>query len=277
MGEFMKTVIYYFTGTGNSLQLARDLATYLSESKLCAMSENLGNKKIIHKNTRVGLVFPTYFGGLPNIVREFVPRLQLEDCFVFSAVSCGSNIGAANRQLDELLGEQGMKLSAGFQVRMPGNYIVMYQARPIAKIKKILPASRAKIREIAKILNRNEEHPYENGPLFGRLMAGVMYNSFLKSLDTVAEKYCVTDKCVSCGNCVAICPSRIIKIPKKGAEPQWNGHCEQCLACIQWCPEEAIEFGTKTKGRRRYRYPGIRAEDIIPKHGKEEKKPGKKR
>ncbi|MDR2734643.1 MAG: EFR1 family ferrodoxin [Spirochaetota bacterium] len=266
----MKTVIYYFSGTGNSLQIARDLATYLSESKLSAMSENPGNKKIIHKNTRVGLVFPTYVWGLPNIVREFVPRLQLEDCFIFSAVSCGGNIGAANRQLQDLLEAQGMKLSAGFQVRMPGNYIRMYPAQPPDKIKKILVASRAKVREIAKILNRNEEHPYENGAFWSRILAGVIYKSFLARLDTVAEQFRVTDRCASCGNCAAICPSRIIKIPKKGAEPQWNGHCEQCLACIQWCPEEAIEFGNKTKGRRRYHYPGIRAEDIIPKRGKDE-------
>jgi len=262
----MKTVIYYFTGTGNSLQLARDLATYLSDTTLLAISECAANREIKHKDTRVGLVFPVYCWGLPNIVCEFVSRLRLgEDCPVFSVANCGGSVGAANAQLDELLRSLGTKLFAGFQVRMPGNYIPMYQAPKSDAIKKTLAAARAKVREIAKVLNRNEERPYETGAFWARCMARFLYKSFIAGLADDAKGFHVTDKCVSCGTCVAICPSRIIKIPKKKSPPQWNGHCEQCLACLQWCPEEAIEYGKRTKGRRRYRYPGMHAADIIPK------------
>ena len=262
----MKTIIYYFTGTGNSLQISRDLATYLNETDIFPITGYIDIQEIVHKNTRVGIVFPVYCWGLPNIVCEFVAKLRLDEgCPVFSVATCGGNIGGANAQLDELLRSMGMKLSCGFSVNMPGNYIPMYQAPKTEKIKKILAAARAKVREIAKILNRGEERPYEHGSFFWRALGRVSYNSFIGSLEKSAEKFHADeDKCVSCGTCVSVCPARSIKIPKPKTPPEWIGHCEQCMACIQWCPEEAIEYGKRTAGRHRYHYPGIRVEDIIP-------------
>ena len=32
----------------------------------------------------------------------------------------------------------------------------------------------------------------------------------------------------------------------KDGRPMWLHRCEQCMACLQWCPAEAIEFGRST-------------------------------
>ena len=41
-------------------------------------------------------------------------------------------------------------------------------------------------------------------------------------------------------------------IALEGGRPVWKGTCTHCMACIGGCPAEAIEYGEKSKGRRRY-------------------------
>lgn len=35
------------------------------------------------------------------------------------------------------------------------------------------------------------------------------------------------------------------------------------MACIQYCPNEAIEYGKKTIGRKRYKNPNISLKEMI--------------
>ena len=54
--------IYYFTGTGNSLQIAEDLSGELGESSINKIAEYSGD--LIEADT-LGIIFPIYFLGLP--------------------------------------------------------------------------------------------------------------------------------------------------------------------------------------------------------------------
>jgi MinD superfamily P-loop ATPase len=66
----------------------------------------------------------------------------------------------------------------------------------------------------------------------------------------------VDAKCNACGICKTICPCGNIELA--AGKPAWRHHCEQCMACIQWCPQEAIQFGKKTPGYKRYRHPEVK-------------------
>ena len=68
------------------------------------------------------------------------------------------------------------------------------------------------------------------------------------------------EKCNGCGICSKVCPVNNIEIIK--AKPVWMHRCEQCMACLQWCPQEAIQYGKNTTGRTRYRHPSVKLEDI---------------
>ena len=39
----------------------------------------------------------------------------------------------------------------------------------------------------------------------------------------------------------------------------------QCLACINYCPENSIQYGDKTQERGRYHNPEITVQDLINK------------
>ena len=49
-----------------------------------------------------------------------------------------------------------------------------------------------------------------------------------------------TDKCIGCGACVSVCPRGNYALTAEGVKMQ--GDCEFCFACIQNCPQRAIQF-----------------------------------
>ncbi|KKN39208.1 hypothetical protein LCGC14_0745920, partial [marine sediment metagenome] len=68
------------------------------------------------------------------------------------------------------------------------------------------------------------------------------------------------DNCTNCGICKDVCPvNNIILIDGR---PQWQHRCQQCLACINFCPEKSIQFGSQTLKTQRYHNPEITIKDI---------------
>ena len=62
-----------------------------------------------------------------------------------------------------------------------------------------------------------------------------------------------TDACISCGKCVEGCPLRNIRL--EDGKPQWGGNCTHCMACINYCPMDAIEYGMASRKRHHYTCP----------------------
>ena len=131
-GETMKTIIYYFTGTGNSLAVAKKICGSLGDCELVPVVSMAGTQgEVIPPADRVGIVCPVYFLGLPTIVARFAEKLDLSRSgYTFAVVTLGGSGGAsALRQLDGILKERsGRGLDVGFMVQMPGNYILMYSS-----------------------------------------------------------------------------------------------------------------------------------------------------
>lgn len=128
----MKSIIYYFTGTGNSLAVAKKIVSAMGDCELVPIA-SLQNMQgdIVPQAERVGIVCPVYFSGLPLMVASFAGRLDpAAVTYVFAVVTNGGGGGsAALRQLDSILRKrQGRGLDAGFAVTMPGNYILMYSS-----------------------------------------------------------------------------------------------------------------------------------------------------
>ena len=74
----MKNRIYFFTGTGNSLKAAKEIAADLPESELVAIER--GMDSIIPSGYgRIGLVFPVYYWGPPAMVVDFMKNANFAE------------------------------------------------------------------------------------------------------------------------------------------------------------------------------------------------------
>ena len=68
-----------------------------------------------------------------------------------------------------------------------------------------------------------------------------------------AKKFQATNACTSCGKCAVICPLNNIRLTN--GTPVWGKNCTHCMACINRCPTQAIEYGNHTKTLPRYTCP----------------------
>jgi ferredoxin len=86
---------------------------------------------------------------------------------------------------------------------------------------------------------------------------------FYINTETLDNNFFVESQCTGCGQCEKICPVQNIKCVDN--RPVWQHHCEQCVACINWCPQKAIQYGANTKERRRYHNPEIKMSELMRK------------
>lgn len=262
----MKTAIYYFSGTGNSLAVAKELAKELGDAEIFPISKIMAvargtDKRFSPSAERIIIIYPVYASGLPRIVSDFASRLKAEGKKIYSIATYGGMAGKVNHLIKKQLKEGGNELVSGFLVRMPGNCITLYSAYSKNRQEELFRVARRKIKDISKEITEGAEGRLEDTfSVLGIFQHGKLNKKMMEKLRENDKDFYATDKCDSCNLCVEICP--VANIVLEEGKPVWKHNCEQCMACIQWCPQEAIQHGKKTIKRKRYRHPEIKPEEL---------------
>ena len=100
------------------------------------------------------------------------------------------------------------------------------------------------------MIRAGEAFPAVKAGMKDRRKSGVVNDGFYR-LYVKAAPFRVTDACVGCGKCEELCPLGNIRL--EDGRPVWGERCTHCMACISYCPAEAIEYGKRSVGKRRYR------------------------
>jgi ferredoxin/flavodoxin len=251
-------LIFYFTGTGNCLYVARKIQE-IEGGKLVNMAHALNEKKFnykIEKGEKIGIIFPVYFWGLPTIVSEFVNKLNLkttENPFIYTVITCGGHVGNADKNLGNLLELKNLKLNSSYSVKMPSNYIMIHDITNKENINSVMGMAEKQVKKLIERIKKNKKGYFADhgsiaivSPIPNRLY-GVLRKT---------KKFYATEECTNCGQCEKICPSQIIHM--EDGKPEWKEKkCSHCTACINRCPSQAIEYGNSTKKRGRYVNPYI--------------------
>ena len=155
----MKTILYYFSGTGNTLMLARLLAKQLGDTEIINVV-SCNDSIVTPQADAIGILFPVYAFGTPRIIHDFInDNLQIADnTYVFSLTNYASAGGpSALKQVNMLLAAKGIQLNAGFGVPMPSNYIPFSGAESQDKQNRRFLISAEKISSIAEIIKQRPE------------------------------------------------------------------------------------------------------------------------
>lgn len=253
----MKHIIFYFSGTGNCLHVARTIAKKMGGAQILPMASLL-DPKLEGKYESVGFIYPTYFQGLPSVVENFVRRLDVSDCncaYYYGITTYGELQGNALPQLETLLREKGATLHYSSGLKMFSNYVVMYNlSKEVSS--KTEQANLALQNILSEILQRKLKKTRRSIPFLNSYHGWQIKRS--KSLD---RHYQVNEACISCNLCQKVCPVNNIEMVK--GKPTFLNHCEQCVACMQYCPKKAINYKEKTQTRRRYHHPTVSAKQLI--------------
>ena len=257
----MKTSIYFYTGTGNSLWTAKKLSVLLDNAELVSTTLNRSGR-INNDSENIGLIFPVHIWGIPSPVIDFLNRLNFDPAKYYFAVAVNAGqVAATLIQLKNLLQQNNIKLSSGFSICLPSNYIPWGGAESQEKQQTKFSKSLDKINRIAQVVRAQEVKEPEKGPAWQNIFFSAIYRSSFAQVPKMDKSFWADDKCTGCKICEKICPAQNIKMIN--GKPTWQHHCEQCFACIQWCPEEAIQYGRGTTKKKRYHNPDITLKDML--------------
>lgn len=254
----MKTIIFYFSGTGNNLSIAKKIAEQLEETTLTSIRKA---KNIpLDQYGRIGVIFPVYYFHSPGIVVDILKSMEYKNHQkVFLIASFGASRGYALSDLYQILSKKVSFIQA-FPIKMPGNYILEYGAFPLFLQKSILKHAENKIQRIAEDIKQERTVLNLSPNLIARLFKNAGDGKD-ESFQKLGQQFYAGDTCSHCGICSRLCPVNNIKT--EGNKIKWGEHCQQCMACIQWCPNNAIMHPKYRKNRKRYVNPNVSIKDFL--------------
>lgn len=261
-------MIFYFSGTGNTLWAAQTLAWRLGE-RLVNMAAALQNECIytLSPDERVGLVFPVHGWRTPRLVRRFLSRLTLQPTeqthYDYLVVTAGDSIGRTVERLLPHLEAKGIHPQLFASLIMPESYVGL----PFMDVDTSENEARKKreaaaaLAQIADVVARRDGSQRDTS--FQNLTRGPLPSFFSGPVGSFFERFLINDKpfhvsvdrCIRCGRCASVCPVGDID-GGKGRQPQWRhqSDCLTCFSCYHHCPTHAIEFGRRTRYKGQYYY-----------------------
>ena len=209
----MDTGIYYFSATGNSLVVARDLARDLGGADLIPIAKALRDGAN-SPYARIGIVFPVYMFGLPLVVSDFLKALKAPlGAQIFAVATFGGMPGRALELSKKLLRENHLGLSYGAGVLMPGNYTPLYGAISQEKQSAMFEREGSLVKEIAEAVKRGRRAISGYGSRVANLLLYlILYRGGSSQIRESDKKFWVTEECTKCGICERVCPVNNIKM-----------------------------------------------------------------
>lgn len=240
-----KRVVLYFTGTGNCLYVARQLAG--KEGEILSIPQLMRKKQFEIEADEIGLVYPIYGHMPPYMVREFIKKAQLKAEYKFAVLTYGMRKCNAVEIWDGISRKVGNVFDYIGTIVMVDNWLPNFDMNEQMKIDKHIPENLAKItsdlsnrRRWHEPVTQEEREQHEGFMSLSGLDPEV---GFLMKAD---RSFRVTDDCIHCGICTYVCPRGNYQLTGQGVKMQ--GDCEFCFACIQNCPQRAIQFKKNEDG-----------------------------
>jgi flavodoxin/Pyruvate/2-oxoacid:ferredoxin oxidoreductase delta subunit len=259
--QTMKHAIYYFSGTGNSLYVAKKIQDRLGGAELIQITAKSRDKRPIVTADVLGIVFPVYAFGPPKLVEEFIKTAQLgQPGYLFVVATNAGGPGNTLKYTEKLFKQKGLSVHGAFEIKMPINYITGSNPPSPEEAKTIVEAQLPKLSAISTAVAEQKTKVASGDSMLKTALIHPIFTTFAAKQQ--AKKFSVSDQCTGCGFCEKLCPVENIRLDSD-QKPSWGTACEFCLGCINWCPVQAIESGRATQGRNRYHHPDIRVQELF--------------
>ena len=260
-----KVKLFFFSGTGNTWWIAKQLAMMLGDCgfeasavSIESLSPELADRDIKEADI-VGFGYPIYGSDLPLPMKNFIAKLTAVDAkpaIVFCSQWLWSGDGA--RVALEFLEPKGFDIRWAEHFLMPNN-VSMFRWLPYTNNDRLiawkLSGASKRGRRFVKLIEagRGFRRGYNKvSELVGRVQRIPFRNALPKYQDCLQVD---REGCTRCGYCVRLCPVNNFESIEDGTVITRKA-CILCLRCYNFCPVSAVKYKGKLHPRGKVPYRG---------------------
>lgn len=248
-------MVFYFTGTGNSLYIARQI-----EENPVSIPQIIHSENQEYSADSIGIVAPVYGHEVPAMVKEFLKNAVFHTDYFYMILTYGNRHGGAAELAKKLCDECGIAVHYINVVLMADNWLPSFDMNEQKKLDKHIEENMTEIlADLAARRNRIAEVTEEDRAAHRQFLDRM---SQMPS-DAWQHLLRVTETCVGCGICEKVCPTASVRVTD-GKAVHIPGNCQTCLACAHACPQKAIRLTVpEVNPGARYRNEHISLQEII--------------
>lgn len=248
-------MLFYFTGTGNSLYVAKNI-----ENNPISIPQIINKQEQSYKGDRIGVVAPIYGHELPEMVKEFLKMSKFQTDYFYMVLTFGNRHGGAAELINNFCKECGIKVNYLNLIQMVDNYLPVFDMDEQRKIDK-------KVDKYLSAIINDIQWKRNYIPLVTDTDRQV-HQKYLEirskmPVDIFQHLYKINNDCIQCGICTEVCPAGCISL-QDGKVSYNMKNCQTCMACIHNCPKKAIQLNIPEKNPlARYRNENVELKEII--------------
>ena len=246
--------IFYFTATGNSLSVAKAIG-----GNLISIPQLIDQSDPFFEDDVIGLVFPIYGFGPPEMVRRFMEKVRWSAKYAFAIGTYGNLPGAAMRTIQSIAKRRGIPFDYCASIVMLDNYLPNFD---ITKQIASLPKKRVgdRITALRADIAARKSRPPHHALGWRTISATLQLIRPLAFSPKSAQRFLVEPSCSGCGVCAKVCPAA--NIHPANPIPHFGDQCQWCFACLHACPQNALYLKSQ-RSTARWRNPHTSLQELI--------------
>ena len=245
--------IFYYTATGNSLDVAKRIG-----GQLYSIPQLLKENKLEFEDEAIGIICPTYVWSIPELVVEFLEKAKLKTNYFFGIMTYGNmDIGVKNHFVK-------IAKKNNLDVKYVKSLLMVDTALPLFDIdKQVANLDKKKTEEnLAQIVKDVQNRKVEvdiKSPIKGS-MSDLSYKMQISMQKSKYKQFEVEDSCIGCKTCSKVCP--VGNITMENNIPKYDTKCIGCFSCTNNCPVNAIRVKNE-RSKARFRNKNVSLKEII--------------
>lgn len=253
---YKKIIIYYFSGTGNSRNVAKWMASVTQEYQIECQPVNIAqidSRALTAPEPGTLIIFlsPIHGFNYPPIMLNFIRHFPKgKNKVILMNTRAGMLIGKfitpgltgiAFYLSALVLFLKGFSLKAILAVDMPSNWISVHPGLNDRTVKFLHGKNKERVEKFAHKIMQGKSHFKHLIEVYDILLAPIAVGYYLAGRFFLAKTYFASADCDNCGLCIKACPVKGVKMV--AVRPFWTFNCESCMKCMSNCPKKAIETG----------------------------------
>jgi ferredoxin len=253
--SYQKLIIYYFSGTGNSKNVAEWMSSAASKNNIECSINNIAT---INQNSTgpfpvdslIAFISPVHGFNYPPVMLGFITRFPKgNNKVILMDTRAGMLIGRFNLPgisgaaflfSSLILKIKGYSIAGTKSVDLPSNWISLHPGLNERTILKLHERHKANVMDYGEeVLSGKKIFIPVHELILDIIVSPISIGYFFVGRFFFAKTFYASGDCNNCDICVKNCPvNAIVKIDNR---PFWSFKCESCMRCMSNCPKRSIE------------------------------------